>query len=114
MDIEGKKALPKAAADSGKALWKFGTGTLPRRLSKLVFVDLDFGHYKNSKCNHDHREADMVWLVISGQTIMDVIPKAASVRHTIFEAVIKFFCNLTLKNIWNGFRDLLSYLRRIS
>jgi hypothetical protein len=104
---KGVKAVPKAAADTGKALWKFGTTTLPRWLKKLVlwFWSLFTTRIPNAIAI----VAKWIWSGFSatGRAVLDVILKAVSLLHTIFEAIITFFRNLTLKDIWNGFCNLL-------
>ncbi len=42
-----------------------------------------------------------------GRAVLNVILKVVSLLHTVFEAVITFFCDLTLKDIWDGFCSLL-------
>jgi len=92
---KGVKKIPEA----GKELWKFGTQTLPRWLA-LWFWDL---------INVSVIVAKWIWAGISSlsKAAWDVILKIASLLHTILEAIVTFFRNLTLRDIWNGFCDLL-------
>lgn len=103
----GVRAVPKAAADTGKAVWKFGTTTLPRWLKKLAlwFWSLFTTRIPRAIVI----AAKWIWAGLSsmGRAILDVILKVVSLLHTIFEAVITFFRNLTLKDIWDGFCNLL-------
>jgi hypothetical protein len=104
---KGVKAVPKAAADTVKAVWKFGTTTLPRWLKKLA---LWFWSLFTTRIPRAIAiAAKWIWsgLSVMGRAVLDVILKAVSLLHTVFEAIITFFRNLTLKDIWNGFCNLL-------
>jgi hypothetical protein len=104
---KGVKAVPKAAADAGKDVWKFGTITLPRWLKKLVLWFWNLLAKRIPKAIAI--VAKWLWGGLSsiGKAVLDVILKAISLLHTVFEAIITFFRNLTLKDIWNGFCNFL-------
>jgi hypothetical protein len=104
---KGVKAIPKAIADTGKAVWKFGTATLPRWLKKLALWV--WSVFTRRIPRAVAIVAKWIWDGLSsvGRAVLDAILKIVSLLHTVFEAVITFFRNLTLKDIWNGFRNLL-------
>ena len=47
------------------------------------------------------------WLKTVGHGIASIIGRLFSLLHTVFSKVLLFFRNLTLKDVWNGFRALL-------
>ena len=104
---EGVKKIPKAIKETGKELWKFGTQTLPRWIKKLAlwFWDLITVHIPKATVI----VAKWIWSGISslGKAVWGVIRKVASFLHTILQAIITFLRNLTLRDIWNGFCDVL-------
>ena len=104
---EGVKKIPKAIKETGKELWKFGTQTLPRWIKKLAlwFWDLITVHIPKATVI----VAKWIWSGISslGKAVWGVIRKVASFLHTILQAIVTFLRNLTLRDIWNGFCDVL-------
>jgi hypothetical protein len=104
---KGVKAVPKAVADTGKAIWKFGTKTLPRWAKKLALWVWSL--FTTRIPAAIAIVAKWVWGGFSamGRAVLDVILKVVSLLHTVFEAVLTFFRNLTLKDIWDGFCNLL-------
>ncbi|KAH0566266.1 hypothetical protein GP486_000341 [Trichoglossum hirsutum] len=108
---KGVKAVPRAA-------WKFSTKTLPRWIKKFVLwlwkgVKALPGWLWNiltkriPKAIHAFMVRIRPTFIWVGGVVWDIILKTASVLHTAFQAVITFFRNLTLKDIWHGFCDLL-------
>ena len=101
------KAVPKAVAKAGKDTWHFCTQTLPKLLKQLLqwLVSLITERIPNTI------RIVTLWLWNGfkriGQWTADVLLKAVSLLHSIFEAVISFFRTLTLKDIWDGLCDLL-------
>ena len=53
--------------------------------------------------------AKWIWAGISGlgKILLDLLEKTASLLHTVFSAIVSFFRGITLKDIWNGFCDVL-------
>lgn len=53
--------------------------------------------------------AQWLWsgLKTVGHGIASIIGRLFSLLHTVFSKVLLFFRNLTLKNVWSGFRALL-------
>ena len=97
---EVMKAVPKAATRFGKAAWKFGTQTLPKWLKQMFLERLPKTIAIVSK---------WIWqgFAVAGTFLRDLTQKIASLLHTLFSALLSFFRNLTLRDVWNGFRDLL-------
>lgn len=103
----GVKKVPKAVADAGKAVWKFGTVTLPKCLKKL-------GKWLWNLITTRIPRAiaiagKWIWggVASAGKALWNVILKLASLLHTAFSAVVTFFRELTLKDIWDGFCSFL-------
>jgi Ankyrin repeats (3 copies) len=104
---KGIKAVPKAAEEMRKAVWKFGTETLPRWLKKVAMWFWELLTKRIPKAIVIALK--WIWNGLSSiaKAVWNVVLKAVSLLHTVFEAVITFLRNLTLKDIWNGFCDLL-------
>jgi hypothetical protein len=104
---KGVQKVPGAAKDAGKAVWKFGTETLPRWLRRKALWVWSLLTKRIPKAVVII--AKWMWAGLSsiGKAFWDVILKAVSLLHTVFEAVITFLRNLTLKDIWDGFCHLL-------
>ncbi|OAX82450.1 hypothetical protein ACJ72_03200 [Emergomyces africanus] len=97
------KRVPKAILDASKSMWKFCTHTLPKHLWRVLTKKIPKIVVSVSK---------WIWLVLSSivKTIANLFEKIASLIHTIFSAVVSFFSNLTLSDIWNGFCDVLGVI----
>ena len=80
--------IPKAIGVVAKWIWHFITV----RISKAIVVG-----------------AKWIWAGISSlsKAAWDVILKMVSLMHTILLAIVTFLRNLTLRDIWNGFCDVL-------
>jgi hypothetical protein len=104
---KGVKKIPKAIKKTGKELWKFGTQTLPRWIKKLALWFWDLITVRIPKAIVI--AAKWIWSGISslGKAAWGVIRKVASFLHTILQAIVTFLRNLTLRDIWNGFCDVL-------
>jgi hypothetical protein len=104
---KGIKAVPKAVADTTKEVWKFGTTTLPRWVKKLALWVWSL--FTTRIPNAIVIAAKWIWkgLQSIGRAVLDIILRVASFLHTVFEAVLTFFRNLTLKDIWDGFCSIL-------
>ena len=104
---KGVKKIPKVIKEIGKELWKFGTQTLPRWIKNMALWFWDFITVDIPKAIVI--AAKWIWSGISsfGKAAWDVIGKLVSLLHTILLAIVTFFRNLTLRDIWNGFCDLL-------
>lgn len=101
---KGMKIVPKAVA---KNLYKFITVTLPHILK-------DIGVYLWSLLTRRIPRAIVMvvkWIVDGvsegAQLLWTVVLKTVSLLHTALAAIVSFFRSLTLKDIWNGFVDLL-------
>ena len=101
------KKVPKAIKETGKELWKFGTQTLPRWIKNIALWLWDIITVRIP--NAIVVLAKWIWSGISslGKAAWDVIRKVASFLNTILQAIVTFLRNVTLKDIWNGFCDLL-------
>ena len=104
---KGVKKIPKVIKAVGKELWKFGTQTLPRWIKNIALWFWNFITVDIPKAIVI--AAKWIWSGISsfGKAAWDVIGKLVSLLHTILLAIVTFFRNLTLRDIWNGFCDLL-------
>jgi hypothetical protein len=104
---KGIKKIPKAIKETGKELWKFGTQTLPRWIKKLALWLWDLITVRIPKAIVV--VAKWIWAGISSlsKAAWGVILKMASFLHTILLAIVTFLRNLTLRDIWNGFCDVL-------
>ena len=80
--------IPKAIGVVAKWIWHFIT----MRISQAIVVG-----------------AKWIWAGISSlsKAAWDVILKMVSLMHTILLAIVTFLRNLTLRDIWNGFCDVL-------
>ncbi|KAH7418593.1 ankyrin repeat-containing domain protein [Cadophora sp. MPI-SDFR-AT-0126] len=99
--------IPRGVASAAKGTWRFGTETLPRLMKdfsvwfwKLLTVKLPkalkiFGHWIRSG------------ITSLSKTIWNAILKVISFFSTILSAIISFFKSLTLRDIWNGFVEIL-------
>jgi len=125
----GIKKVPKAIVDGSKALWKFGTRTLPRWektfaiwlwkfstqtllrwlqtianwLLKLLTVRLPKVIWATSK---------WIWSGITSfsRAIWEVVSSIFSLLHTILQAILTFLRKVTLRDIWNAICDLFRTL----
>ena len=123
---KGVKKIPKAIKETGKELWKFGTQTLPRWIKELALWFWDLITVRIPKATVDVAKwiwhlitvripkaivivAKWIWAGISslGKATWDVILKMVSLLHTVLQAIVTFLRNLTLRDIWNGFCDVL-------
>jgi hypothetical protein len=101
------KKIPKAIKETGKELWKFVTQTLPRWIKELALEFWDLITVRIPKATVV--VAKWIWAGIRSlsKAVWDVILKMVSLLHTILQAIITFLRDLTLRDIWNGFCDLL-------
>ena len=85
---EAIKEVSKAIWEIAKALWKLLTVRIPN----AIFTALKW-----------------IWEGIStlARAIGDIFLKIASFLHTVLEAIVRFLRNVTLRDIWNGFCDIL-------
>ena len=104
---KGVKKIPKAIKKTGKELWKFGTQTLPRWIKKMALWFWNLITVRIPKAIVI--VAKWIWsgIISLGKAAWGVIRKVASFLHTILQAIVTFLRNLTLRDIWNGFCDLL-------
>jgi hypothetical protein len=104
---KGVKKIPKAIKETAKEVWKFGTQTLPRWIKKLALWFWDLITVRIPKAIVV--VAKWIWAGISslGKAARDVILKMVSLLHTILQAIVTFLRNVTLRDIWNGFCDIL-------
>jgi len=101
------KKIPKAIKETGKELWKFGTQTLPRWIKNIALWLWDVITVRIPKAIVV--VAKWIWSGISslGKAAWDAVRKVASFLNTILQAIVTFLRNVTLRDIWNGFCDLL-------
>jgi hypothetical protein len=108
---KGAKAIPKATWKGAKvipkATWKFSTETLPRWLKKCVLWVWNVLTKRIPEAIHSLKEWIWATMMQIGEAVWNIILKTASLLHTAFQAVITFFSNLTLKDIWHGFCEFL-------
>ena len=85
---EAIKEVWKAIRDIGKALWKLLTVRIPNAILTAL---------------------KWIWEGISSlaRAIGDIFLKIASFLHAVLEAIISFLRNVTLRDIWNAFCDIL-------
>ena len=97
---KGVKKIPKTI----KEMWKFGTQVLPRWLA-LWFWDLITVQIPKAIVVVTR----WVWSGINslGKASWGIILKMVSLLHTILQAIVTFLRNVTLRDIWNGFCDVL-------
>lgn len=103
----GMKKVPKAIGEVCKATWDFGTKTLPKVLKSLVVWCWSL---LTRRIPHAIAIiAKWIWGGISSaaKSIWNIFMMAVSLLHTVFTAVLTFFRNLTLRDIWDGFCSLL-------
>ncbi|KAH7363791.1 hypothetical protein BKA65DRAFT_366865, partial [Rhexocercosporidium sp. MPI-PUGE-AT-0058] len=99
--------IPKGIATVVKGAWKFGTETLPiwmKRFSVWLWKVLTVRLPKAMKILGQWLLSGITSL---GKTIWNAILKVVSFLSTVVEAVVSFFKSLTLKDIWNGFVEVL-------
>ncbi|KIM48653.1 hypothetical protein M413DRAFT_437838 [Hebeloma cylindrosporum] len=103
----GIKKIPKAIKVAGAEVWKFGTQTLPRWIKELVLWIWDMITVRIPKAIV--HAAKWAWNEISslGRAAWDAILRTVSFLHTILQAIVTLLRNLTLRDIWNGFCDVL-------
>jgi hypothetical protein len=116
---EGVKKIPKA-------LWRFGTQTLPRWIEELAKWIWDLMTVRIPKAISAAAKwiwelmtiripkaifvaAKWIWSGISslGKAAWDIIRNMVSLLHTVLQAIITFLRNVTLRDVWNGFCDIL-------
>jgi hypothetical protein len=105
--LEKTRAIPKAATKTAKETWAFCTQTLPRWLKKFWRYLLSFLTKKIPAAFKIIVQWLWAGLKTIGHSIFSVLGRALSLLHTLISSVISFFRALTLKDIWNGFCDLL-------
>jgi hypothetical protein len=105
--VRAGKWVWKSVKETLKELWKFGTQTLPRWIKELAlwFWDLITVRIPKSIAV----VAKWIWAGISslGKATWGVILKIVSLLHTTLQAIVTFLRNATLRDIWNGFCDIL-------
>ncbi|ODH49096.1 hypothetical protein GX48_04821 [Paracoccidioides brasiliensis] len=96
----GIKRVPKAISSMSKSIWKFLTQFLPKYIWRVCTKEIP----KIVVC-----VSQWIWLVLSSAVKLtsNFFQKVASLLHTAFSAVISFFRNVSLIDIWNGFCDVL-------
>jgi hypothetical protein len=104
---KGVKAVPKAVTHVSKGIYKYLTKTLPKALRKIAI-------YLWSLLTQRIPHAIMIiakWIWRSASEgakwLLSVLLKVVSLVHTLLSAIITFFRALTLRDVWNGFVDLL-------
>jgi hypothetical protein len=104
---KGVKAVPKAAAEASKSLFKFLTETLPKALKKIAIYLWTLLTKRIPAAIAI--VAKWIWSGVSAgaKWLWNVLLKTASLVHTVLSAILSFFRALTLNDIWNGFVDLL-------
>ena len=101
------KTLPNAAKNLGVYLWRVITQTLPKWGHELGVWLWDI---LVVRIPHALSLAlEWVWSGMKGlaRDVWDIIGRTFSLLHTALEAVITFLRNVTLRDIWNAFCDLL-------
>ncbi|KDR79819.1 hypothetical protein GALMADRAFT_265084 [Galerina marginata CBS 339.88] len=90
-----------------KAIWKFGTQTVPRWVKKSAIWFRELITVRIPKAIVI--TAKWIWSGLSslGKAIWGAILKGVSFLHTVLQAIVTFLRNVTMKDIWNGFCDLL-------
>jgi hypothetical protein len=100
---KGIRRSPKVVVDSAKAIWKFGTTTLPSWFKKLA---MSFWNLLTTRIPNAIAIAAK-WIfagfLSTSKVVLDAFLKILSLLHTVFEAVLTFFRDLTLRDVWNGF-----------
>jgi hypothetical protein len=100
-------AIPKAVAKAAKVTWKFSTQTLPRWLKKFWYYFLSL----LTKRIPAALKAIAQWLWAGlksiAHSISSILSRTLSLLHSIISSIISFFRGLTLRDIWNGFCELL-------
>ena len=82
------KTVSKAVRETGKALWKLLTVRIPNAILTAL---------------------KWTWEGISSlaQAIGHIFVRMVSFLHTVLQAIVTFLRNVTLRDIWNAFCDLL-------
>jgi hypothetical protein len=104
---KGVKAVPKAVTHASKAIYKWLTKTLPKALKKIATYLWSLLTKRIPRAIAI--VAKWIWQGASAgaKWLWAVLLKAASLVHTLLLAIITFFRALTLRDVWNGFVDLL-------
>lgn len=101
-----KRAL-EAAIDIGKASWRIATETLPLALKDLMTWAWKLLTVKIPKALAILGKWFWHGFATTARAIATAVLRMASWLATMVEAIILFFQRLTLKDIWNGFMDML-------
>ncbi|KAK2811358.1 hypothetical protein FQN50_002235 [Emmonsiellopsis sp. PD_5] len=95
--------IPQAISDGSKAIWQFVTDFLPGWTWRILTKEIPKVIASMSK---------WIWGVLSSTLRLTIrlAQRIISLIHTAFVAMITFFQNLTLTDIWNGFCDILTII----
>ena len=105
--VRAGKWVWKSVKETANELWKFGTQMLPIWIKELAlwFWDLITARIPKAIVV----VAKWIWKGISslGKAAWGIVLKMASLLHTVLQAIVTFLRNATLRDIWNGFCDIL-------
>ncbi|KAL2072866.1 hypothetical protein VTL71DRAFT_12209 [Oculimacula yallundae] len=102
--------IPKGVVTASKGLWKFGTETLPKWIKRFGAWLWRLLTEKLPKALKLLRDWFLTGITSVSKTMWKAVLKVVSFLSTILEAVISFFRALTLKDIWNGFVEVLKVM----
>ena len=113
--------LPRAISATGKFIWKTITVYLPRAITatgrfiwKTITVHIPNMVIYTAKLIWSGAKSVAIGLktlvVGSWNLFVKGVLAIASLIHSILEAVVSFFRRITLKDIWNGFVQVLHWL----
>jgi hypothetical protein len=101
------KHIPNMISKVSKWLWEFVTQTLLQAIRELARWTWDLITRRIPEAIGI--VSKWIWAGLSAvaKIILDLLQKTASLLHTVFAAIFSFFRSLTLRDIWNGFCDIL-------
>lgn len=99
--------IPRGVAAAAKGMWKFGTQTLPRWVREFSVWLWQLLTVRLPKALKIFGTWLLSGITSLSKSIWNAILKVISFFATVVEAVVSFFKSLTLKDIWNGFVEIL-------
>ena len=105
----GKKIMkiPRGVKSAAQGTWRFATETVPKLIKKFSIWMWKLLTVRLPNALNILGKWIVSGITSLGKTIWNAVLKVISFFSTIIEAVISFFKSLTLKDIWNGFVEVL-------
>ncbi|PVH76922.1 ankyrin [Cadophora sp. DSE1049] len=101
------ETLPRWVKEFGIWAWKFATETMPRLIKDFSVWLWKLFTVKLPKALKILGQWILSGITSLGKTVWNAILKVISFFSTVLEAIVSFFKSLTLKDIWNGFIEIL-------